>query len=336
MRILLVDDDPVFSDIIVAKLEKRGQTAVTRADSAEQALELIDRQSRPFDCYLLDIMMDGMDGIELCRRIRQRADCKTAPLIMITASQEAPLMDQAFQAGATDFLRKPLNEVELAGRITMAMLLVQAVQNEKQGRNALQAVLSSTPSSRSLAVAERVCFSDVDGMMDYHEMENYLLRLKDGLYQISVFRIRIPGFEKCAKNSERAATLHQLHTVSEKIAGAVATNRLLLTYVGWGRFICCVIGRQSRVSAPFQNRLQDSACKALRALGANSGSDIELFISELNDCHILTKVAAINLVRNEFDVAAALTTACLPDVDTIKDSIFNRIDRLVSAASDGL
>ncbi|MEB8388165.1 response regulator [Rhodobacteraceae bacterium KMM 6894] len=333
MHILLVDDDPVFSDIIIARLAKRGQTEVTRAESAKHALDLIDSRSRPFDCYLLDVMMEDMNGIELCHLLRQRADCKTAPMIMLTASQEAPLMDQAFKAGATDFLRKPLSEVELAGRITMAMLLVETTRNEKTSRDALQALLSSAPIPRTLAVDERLCFSDVNGMMDYYEMENHLLRLKDGFYQISVFRIRVPGFEKRTKQAQRSSMLRQLHIISEQISGAVATKRLLLTYVGRGRFICCIVGRQSRISTPFQNRLQNTDCEALKDPGVKSGEDNSIVVTALSDHHILTKATAIDLVRNEFDLVASLNAASLPNVDVIEDSIFDRTDKLVGAAT---
>jgi CheY-like chemotaxis protein len=234
-------------------------------------------------------------------------------MIMMTANQETSLMGRAFQAGATDFLRKPLNDAELAGRITTAMLLVELTQQERQSRAALQAALSPTPNSRSLAVAERICFSDVDSMMDYYELENHLLRLKDGFYQISVFRIRLPGFERRFRNSTRETTLEELHTVSKKITHAVSAKRLLLTYIGRGRFICCIIGRQSKVSAPFQHRLQNAASEALNALGAESGGDTDFLVKPLNDNPLLAKAVAIDLVRQEFDLVAALAANTPPE-----------------------
>ena len=331
VRILLVDDDPIFSDIVIAKLATYGHADVTRARSAEHALELVDQQRYPFDCYLLDIMLGDMDGIELCRNLRLRRDCKSAPVIMITASQEAPLMGLAFQAGATDFLRKPLNEAEFSGRITTAKLVFESMQREKKGRDALQALISSGPNSKSLQDGERVCFSDVPGMVDYHELENRLLRLEDGFYQLSVFRIRIRRFRrKIGQNADRAVILRLLHAVSVKVADVVPTKSLLLAYIGRGRFICCIVGRQSKVSGLFQSQLQIAACEALEKFGVDN-SDREFDISQLNERHIVTKAAAIALVRNEFDLISAPAAASLPDVDAIEDIIIDRTARLVRA-----
>lgn len=335
MRILLVDDDPVFSDIIIARLASRGHEDVTLARSAEHALNFVENAVDPFECYLLDIMLGDMDGIELCRRLRQRADCKSAPVIMITASQQAPLMDIAYEAGATDFLRKPLDEAELAGRITTAMLLVTSMRRERIERAALNMMLSSDTTSRTMSLAERLSFADIPGMMEYHALENRLLRLEDGLYQLSIFRIRIPGFQKLNQRSDRVETLQGLHDVSAKIAAAIPGRDLLLSYIGRGRFICCVLGKQSRVSGMFHSQIQTIAVESLQDIELNNGGKIDLAVTQLNQRSIVSRATAIALVRNEFELVSFYSKTNLPDIRNIEDSIFDRTDKLVSTGHDG-
>ena len=72
MRILLVDDDPVFTELICANLHEWGFDDISHAESAAAAIELVENQRIPFDCFLIDIEMEQMDGIELCAVLRKR------------------------------------------------------------------------------------------------------------------------------------------------------------------------------------------------------------------------------------------------------------------------
>lgn len=74
IRILVVDDDPFILELIPMISAKAGFSQVTPAASGEEALELLTGSDTLFDCLLLDISMPGMDGIELCRRVRQICD----------------------------------------------------------------------------------------------------------------------------------------------------------------------------------------------------------------------------------------------------------------------
>ncbi|MFX0543825.1 response regulator [Roseovarius sp. S4756] len=332
MNILLVDDDPTFSDIIAAKLEQLGHVSLTLASSAEHALQLVDATSAPFDCFILDIMMGEIDGIELCRRLRQQSRYKTTPIIMVTASLETPLMDQAFHAGATDFLRKPLDEVELAGRITTAMLLVDALKREKAGRDVLHSVLTSRGAPNGFDISKRICFYDVPGMMDYHELENRLLRFQDGLYQINVFRILIPTFQKACRDYDHADVLQRLRAVSEAVSDAVPGSSLLMSYIGRGRFICCILGRAGRVSAIFQNSIQANICSTLKTLSLKFNDKVEVSIDQLNDHQILSRAAAAALVRNEYEMVSSFALESPLQVDEIEDNIFLDTDWLACDA----
>jgi class 3 adenylate cyclase/CheY-like chemotaxis protein len=112
-RVLVVDDQPANVRLLEAILAPRGYDVSTAA-SGEEALELLAR-STP-DLVLLDIVMPGLDGYEVCRRIRDRKDTAYLPVVMVTASGDEQKV-KALEAGADDFLTKPIDRSELLARV---------------------------------------------------------------------------------------------------------------------------------------------------------------------------------------------------------------------------
>jgi two-component system cell cycle response regulator len=107
-RVLVVDDNFYNVRLLEARLQAE-RYAVATALSGEEALAKL-AQHQP-DIVLLDIMMPGLDGYEVCRRIRQHPATARLPVVMVTALDKASDRDAALAAGADDFFTKPL-EVE--------------------------------------------------------------------------------------------------------------------------------------------------------------------------------------------------------------------------------
>ena len=107
VTILAVDDQPQNLRLLDAVLSPRGYQVVT-ATSGEQAVEKLG-ETVP-DLVLLDIVMPGIDGYEVCRRIRSNPATDFLPVVMITASGDQEKIS-AIQAGADDFVSKPFNQV---------------------------------------------------------------------------------------------------------------------------------------------------------------------------------------------------------------------------------
>ena len=106
ITILAVDDQPQNLRLLDAVLAPRGYRLVT-ASSGEQALEKLS-EAVP-DLVLLDIVMPGIDGYEVCRRIRNNPATAFLPVVMITASGDQEKIS-SIQAGADDFVSKPFNQ----------------------------------------------------------------------------------------------------------------------------------------------------------------------------------------------------------------------------------
>ena len=113
VTILAVDDQPANLRLLDAVLSPRGYRVI-RASSGEQALELLSSSSP--DLVLLDIVMPGIDGYEVCRRIRSAPETAFLPVVMITASGQQE-KTQAIEAGADDFVSKPFDQSELLARV---------------------------------------------------------------------------------------------------------------------------------------------------------------------------------------------------------------------------
>jgi DNA-binding response OmpR family regulator len=109
--ILVVDDEPIVRDVVVRYLEREGYTTL-EADHGERARELLEQRSP--DLVVLDVMLPGADGLELCRWIRARSEL---PVIMLTARGEEADRIVGLELGADDYVTKPFSPRELAARV---------------------------------------------------------------------------------------------------------------------------------------------------------------------------------------------------------------------------
>lgn len=112
---VLVVDDHRFSRTVLSRILNAAGYHVEVAKSAQEALERV-RHSEP-DAFILDTEMPGMDGIELCWRLREQARFRITPILVCTANEDRYLLRSAFTAGCDDFLVKPLEPVLVVARL---------------------------------------------------------------------------------------------------------------------------------------------------------------------------------------------------------------------------
>jgi len=97
------------------------------------------RPSERIEVVLMDFLMPGMDGLEACRRIRAEERLKHLPVIVVTAKTDPPDLMDAYTAGATDYIRKPVIPMELVARVSMAMTMKEEFDNREEHERELDA-----------------------------------------------------------------------------------------------------------------------------------------------------------------------------------------------------
>jgi diguanylate cyclase (GGDEF)-like protein/PAS domain S-box-containing protein len=127
-RILCVDDQPVNLSLLEAMLSPRGYDVVS-AVSGPEALDKI--KTERIDICLLDVMMPGMDGFEVCRRIKSDDSHRNIPVVMITSLEDSENRIRGTEAGAEDFISKPFDSAEVLARIKM-LLHVKSLNDQLQ------------------------------------------------------------------------------------------------------------------------------------------------------------------------------------------------------------
>lgn len=129
-RVLVVDDIPANVKLLEARLSAEYFDVVTAMSGAE-ALSICDRGQ--CDIVLTDVMMPGMDGFELCRRLKANAATHHLPVIMVTALDQPSDRVKGLEAGADDFLTKPVNDIALIARVR-SLVRLKMVQDELRMR----------------------------------------------------------------------------------------------------------------------------------------------------------------------------------------------------------
>ncbi|KPQ18013.1 MAG: Response regulator containing a CheY-like receiver domain and a GGDEF domain [Rhodobacteraceae bacterium HLUCCO18] len=236
MKILAVDDDPDFMGVFTTVLEGLGYSDLATASSGQEALELISRSVSGFDCIILDVQMPGMDGIELCRQIRANESYKDTPIIMNTAVADRDYIDAAFAAGATDYLTKPVDEMEVKARLGV---IEKLVTERLRAQIALSHPGIEAYSGPSYGFLDGIPLKRVEGAVDLFSMGNYLKTL--GLFRaltVSAIGIRVVN----------ARSIHDLEgghvfgevmiDVATCISDCLKPSHRMIAYAGGGIFVC--------------------------------------------------------------------------------------------------
>jgi putative two-component system response regulator len=145
-KILVVDDDPINRKVLCAMLAGLGHEAVA-AESGPAALASLGPD---YDLVLSDVVMPAMNGFELTRAVRARADVEDLPVIIVTTLADKRAKLEAVQAGANDFLGKPIDPLELRVRVDSMLRMKEKSDEVKSFQGELQSMVES----RTLALRE--------------------------------------------------------------------------------------------------------------------------------------------------------------------------------------
>ena len=312
MRILAVDDDKYVLDLLEAILKANGFEDFTLADSAAAALRILSNEALSFDCILLDIQMPEMDGIELCRVIRKLPQYHSCPILMITAMTERDYVDRAFSAGATDYVSKPFDPMEIGTRIRLAEKLVKEQQ---------VATGAAIDEAFGFSIDDPVKIDDVPGAIDKLVMENYLLQLTRGkIFQSTAVGIAIQNFESLWDRSNLSDIYMTLVDVAEAIALNLSGKSYLFSYCGRGRFVCVT---QRNLAGTFDNLAQNIQA-SMDEFGLPEDDDVWIVLGEPITMSLWDSGNPLQLI----DDAIASVDRHTRNVETASErqSIWNRIN----------
>jgi len=225
VRILVVDDSEDSRDLTEGALLSAGYADIVTAGSGWEALKMLDvgktTDEKPIvDVVLLDIVMPEMDGVEACARIRNDARYVDLPIIMVTSLDDMDSLNNAFVAGATDYVTKPVNRVELVARVRSALKLKHELDRRQEREAELLSFLSNWGDRRA-----GLWIDEVTGLFVGEVAEAYLTAAcgcRSG-EEISILALLLDRFDVYSAANGDAAARGALAEVSRAVRRLAST-----------------------------------------------------------------------------------------------------------------
>jgi len=266
IRILAVDDDPFILDFVPVIAGKAGFADITVASSAEEALDLIAASPAPFDCLLLDIRMPGMDGIELCARVRTNSAYSDAPIIMLTGMRDIESLGRAYKAGATDFLTKPFEIAAFEDRLKSAHKHCTLRRNDQLAAQAHG--ISRQGSKGKAGLYDTLVHGALPNLIDHQSLQNHLRQMSvSATTQARVTAFKIDQLDLIYQKSSSA----QFMSLLSETAEVFASNGFIMAYSGNGTFVTVTSQTRDIASLDFEQETGRMLNHKLSKLGADLG-----------------------------------------------------------------
>jgi len=239
MKILAVDDDPEFLLMLEAVLHHLGYTNVTTAFSGPDALEMLTAANMPFDCFILDTQMPEMNGVELTREIRAIPLYRSTPIMMITVMTDRSWIEASFDAGAIDYLTKPIDSTEIRARLGVISELVKETRSAERERIARSEM--RTVNRPSYGFFDGIPMKSVVGSIDLLSMQNYLKALGPfRAMSMAAFAVRVTNAREIYDLEGGYVFGEIMVDLAHCIPECLESTQIRLAYCGSGVFVCLV------------------------------------------------------------------------------------------------
>jgi two-component system, sensor histidine kinase and response regulator len=289
-RVLVVDDNPGNVLLIRAQLEREGYVV----DSAQTGQEGLDSAlAQPPDLILLDIMMPGMDGYQVCRLLRENESTSAVPIIVLTSLSERADKLQAFKRGADDFLSKPVDRAELLARVSSLLRMRRLYEERGRLKEQLEREQAETAALETAIKTERTLRENEERFRKELEAFSYSVS-----HDLRAPLRAIDGFSRILLEDHAA----ELAPKGQKYLELVRDNARQM-----GRLIEDLLNF-SRLSS--QGVLRDQVLparlvrEALDELAFDRGErSVEVVVGDLLPCRgdaVLMKQLFVNLLSNAF------------------------------------
>ncbi len=184
MKILVAEDDMVSRRLLEATLVKWGYEVVVTCDGAEAWAVLQGADAPPL--AILDWMMPGMDGIELCRKVRQALMPTPPYLILLTAKGRREDVVTGLRSGANDYVTKPFDREELRARVQVGIRIVELQQSLADRVKALEDALARVKQLQGLLPICSYCKKIRDDQNYWQQVENYISEHSEAQFSHSI------------------------------------------------------------------------------------------------------------------------------------------------------
>ncbi|MDR3569125.1 MAG: ATP-binding protein [Syntrophobacteraceae bacterium] len=277
-RVLAVDDDPINLQVICNHLNLQGM-AVTTASDGPQALVLLEG-GRPFDIVLLDVMMPGMTGFEVCRRLRSLYSLTELPVIMLTARNRTSDLIEGLDNGANDYLGKPFSKGELLARMSVQLKLLEAEEEARsKGRLAMLGELAAsiahevnTPINTIINSSELILLAE-----NREELEHDAMIIKDEGRRIAGIVGGLLSFARRGKGEKTSCRADRIVSDTLRLIGAKLRKEQIRLLVDIPDSLPDVKANPQQIMQVFLNLLNNAAY-ALHDKFPNSHEDKTIHI----------------------------------------------------------
>jgi len=244
-RILVVDDELSILELVKTALETLENYDVEVASSAADALEWVLDSDQPFDCFLLDIQMPEIDGIELLKQIRILPEYSETPILMLTAMSDRKYIDHAFLEGASDYVNKPFDFLELRSRIKRAYAQVETRRKTESTLHNSREVGRGLAQEREFNFEDPLSIEGVKQSLRYIEFDNYVSQLaRRKLFDSRAISVMLQDarlyYDLAGCSGFRAA----IREMAYGIQCAINDIDCVFSYRGGGVFLLVIHGRK--------------------------------------------------------------------------------------------
>lgn len=299
-RILVVDDEPSILELVKTALETLEDYQVSIASNATAALEVTEVAEKPFDCFLLDIQMPDTDGIELLRQLRAIPEYVETPVLMLTAMSDREYIDDAFVEGATDYVNKPFDFLELRSRIKCAHSLVESRRKTEKSMQCASDLKCKLETIKQLNFEDPFSINGLGKFLRYIEFDNYVAQLaRRKLFGSHAVSIIVQDADLFYHHVGCQGFCDAIQDVASCIQSAASDMECVFSYRGSGVFLAILHGQKVSDSILGTVSLGEMIGAQLRQYVTDER--VEVLVGEPVSMRLLSRTNAAGALKRAID-----------------------------------
>ena len=238
MRILVADDDSAILELLSIALEVLGFDSVTLARNGAEALDIVRSSKTEFDCFLIDIQMPKLDGIEFCASVRALPEYRSTPVVMLTAMSDRKYIERSLAAGATDYVTKPFEIMDLKARLNSATQAYKLAQEGRAMTERLHALADDLIHRNGVELGDTFDIEDVPGYLNFGKFKGLVKDFGEcGMQHAEFVILQIDDVASIYNACGPSGYFNFICDVSDAISEVVTQDGYLFSYVGNGAFV---------------------------------------------------------------------------------------------------